>query len=141
MLQLVQLLLLFVLPRRRQQERGVVVAVDRENLVYKSLAKRLPLLNATASDSPTPTPLPTVDQVLSVVFGTVLGTRTLYDVTERACELFTQFMALGEEPYPSWNPNMGIAECIFISEIQDEGACVLPNGRCNFGFASEGAYC
>jgi len=61
----------------------------------------------------------------------VLGTSTIFE-TRGQCEVDTEELALGVNSVTDWRPEIGEAQCVALSAIQTEGACVLNGGSCKF---------
>lgn len=62
----------------------------------------------------------------------VLGTESIFE-TQGQCEVDTLSLALGSDSIVDWRGNVGEGACLILSATEDEGACVLGNGQCEFG--------
>jgi len=64
----------------------------------------------------------------------VLGAASVYE-TRGQCEVDTLALALGPSAVVDWRANLNSGQCIALSAVQEEGACVIGN---NCKFTNEG---
>ena len=61
----------------------------------------------------------------------VLGTETIFE-TRGQCEVDSLVRAIGDSEVVDWRDDVGEGACLFLSDVQKEGACIFGEGGCKF---------